>query len=184
VDRCRIAAELIHQGQPKTMLVDIVLRSRHREDLRMSLRRSMSALFVSVLMMAGLLFTGQTPALAAERYAPFLVQVGNSFVEGTAYFYNRNVTFQGTVRTTPANCRAIAASTRAANSSQLDYSALDYGKICATTTSVSQNFAKFTLAADVAGGAAFVRVCLTGGPLLQIPTHYDVLDCGDFYPYG
>jgi hypothetical protein len=150
----------------------------------MSLRRSVSALFMSLLMVAGLVFTGQTPALAAERYAPFLVQVGQSFVEGTAYFYNRNVTFQGTVRTTRANCRAIAASTRAANSSELDYSALDYGAVCATATSVSQNFATFTLKAEVPGGAAFVRVCLTGGPLLQIPTHYDVLDCDDFYPYG
>jgi hypothetical protein len=96
-----------------------------------------------------------SPAFAAYPYDQFTLPYGNSVASGKITFYDRSVSFTGTLRVTAGNCRGLRFDTYAL-SVQLQNSFT--GLYCNEGTSTkTYNVVNFTAAANVAGGATLAE---------------------------
>lgn len=134
------------------------------------MRRHVAAALGAATLAAGLL---STPAVAAE--SPTLVQTfrvenGNTWTDGTLTFYNRSVSVKGSHRSvsaaSSATCRATWAYALDADRHQIPGGTA--GSAPSDTACGNTKSFEFALPADVAGGAAVVRVCLDDGNYVDL----------------
>lgn len=107
---------------------------------------------------AGAMLTGASAAHAAARpVSKFHVAVGNTYTHGTITWYGRSVTVKGVEKSVDDfSCRGTRAYTLNKRKHQLATRKAKYNACGGTQTF------KFNVPAKVRGGAAMVRVCLTG----------------------
>ncbi|GHH86420.1 hypothetical protein GCM10018793_58240 [Streptomyces sulfonofaciens] len=127
------------------------------------MRAHLAAALGTAVLTAGVL--SGAPAAEAQTSAAYAFHVpnGNTWTDGTVTFYNRSVLVEGVHKSVDATsmetCRATYAYTLDINSHELGRNGSDTAD---TACGNSRSFS-FTVPADVAGGAAFVRICLDDG---------------------
>lgn len=147
--------------------MDFLLPSRHLGD---SMRTSMSGCLAALTLAAGaVLAPGTATAHATAAAYPtstFNIEFGATWTKGTVTWYNRSVGVVGKHRSAVADsdltCRTTYVYTLQANRGVLSGATAD---VTACGTIKSYNF---TVPADKAGGAAYVRVCLDDGNLKDL----------------
>lgn len=106
---------------------------------------------------AGAMLVGSPAAHAAYPVSKFNVTVGNTYTKGTITWYARSVTVKGVEKSVDDfSCRGTTAYTLNSRNHQLAKRKAKYNA-CGGTQSFN-----FNVPAKVRGGAAVVRVCLTG----------------------
>jgi hypothetical protein len=119
----------------------------------------------SVVLTAGTLLGA--PAAGAQTDAsvptPFNVSVGNTWTKGAVTWFNRSVEVVGTHKSVSAAGAAYCRSTWAYTYDSHDNLLGSAGSAPADTACGNTKSYRFTVPADVYGGATFVRVCLDDG---------------------
>lgn len=107
---------------------------------------------------AGAVLTGVSAAnAAAHPVSKFNVAVGNTYTKGTITWYGRVVTVKGVEKSVDDfSCRGTTAYTLNSRNHQLAARKAKYNACGGTQTF------NFNVPANVRGGAAVVRVCLSG----------------------
>ncbi|MBL7259842.1 hypothetical protein [Paractinoplanes lichenicola] len=121
----------------------------------------------------------QAPAQAAFPTKSYKVPYGNTYTQGVLTFSNRNVTAVGTLRVTAGNCRATSLISYARNGSVLGRTGVTSNYCVNVGAGTRESDDVKTVAADVAGGAYKVDVCLNGKTWSG--STWSVLDCITYY---
>ncbi|MGW7079840.1 hypothetical protein [Streptomyces sp. NPDC054866] len=140
------------------------------------MRTHLAAALGSAVLTAGTLLgapaagaqTAADAPTAASLPTPFHVPVGNTWTDGTVTWYNRSVEVEGTHKSVStageAYCRRTWAYTYDTHHNKIGSAGSDSSDTaCGNTKSY-----RFTVPADVVGGAAYVRVCLDDGNLKDL----------------
>ncbi|MGC3861229.1 hypothetical protein ACPSM1_13690 [Micromonospora chersina] len=136
-------------------------------------------LLASTLAATGIVAGLAAPAQAAYPTSSYYVGPGNTYTYGTLTWYNRSVGYDGTNLAQEGQCRQTRFRTFTSGGSQLGSTTA--GFVCtAVGNGKRANSYGGGVAADVAGGAAYVEVCLMGSsfPSSEPMT---VLTCTNYY---
>jgi len=126
----------------------------------MSVARRLRALAVSAAAMLTVLVLGSAvPAHAAYPTSSFSETWGQTYTRGTLTWYNRNVGVAGTERVTAGNCRGTSAYAFTSWDSLLG-SGITLPACREPGWPTGNVDFSFAIPANIAGGAAYVRVCL------------------------
>ncbi|MFJ8666329.1 hypothetical protein [Streptomyces sp. NPDC093600] len=134
------------------------------------MRTHLAAALGSAVLIGGTLLGA--PAAGAQTAAglptPFHVAVGNTWTKGTVTWYNRSIEVTGTHKSVStageAYCRRTWAYTYDAHENKIGSA----GSVLSETACGNTKSYRFSVPADVVGGAAFVRVCLDDGNLKDL----------------
>ncbi|MEU4078022.1 hypothetical protein DEJ45_04955 [Streptomyces venezuelae] len=132
------------------------------------MRTRLAAALSGVLLAAGTLLNAPAATAQASAYptSSFDVTVGNTYTRGTITWYNRSVTVTGEHKSVDGfSCRGTSVFTL--NSAGVELSRGYSANVCG----MSANFT-VPVEADVAGGAAVVRICLDDGGMEPDITYY------------
>jgi hypothetical protein len=133
------------------------------------MRTRLAAALCGVALTAGTMLSAPTATAQASAYPtkPFDVTVGNTFTRGTITWYARSVSVTGVQKSVDAdNCRGTSAFTLNSADSELGRG-FSNERACGESRDFSLH-----VEADVAGGAAVVRICLDDGGAPDNVTYY------------
>ncbi|MFE6662953.1 hypothetical protein ACFVFH_05225 [Streptomyces sp. NPDC057697] len=121
------------------------------------MRARLAAVAATAVLGSGMLVSAPA-AHAADPVSTFDVTVGNTYTRGTITWHNRSVTVAGEQKSvSDTSCRGTTAFTLDSANKQLG------SHYSSQTCGASEKFYPFVVPADVAGGAAVVRICLDDG---------------------